>query len=112
MPTRSVGAVGGQIPALRQQAANRLIRQTALLSGVTGLEPVPLLDLPLQLALQAGCCTLAAIYGQARPGGSSREMVAAVAGSLGLRYAVQQVVKLLPVLGWVVSGILSRLTSA
>lgn len=104
--------LAGEIPALRQQAANRLIRQTALLSGVTGLEPVPLLDLPLQLALQARMLLrLAAIYGQARPGGSSREMVAAVAGSLGLRYAVQQVVKLLPVLGWVVSGILSGLST-
>ena len=104
--------LAGEIPALRQQAANRLIRQTALLSAVTGLEPVPLLDLPLQLALQARLLLrLAAIYGQARPGGSSREMVAAVAGSLGLRYAVQQVVKLVPVLGWVVSGILSGLST-
>lgn len=100
--------LAGEIPVLRQQAATRLIRQTALLSGVMGLEPVPLLDLPLQLALQARLLLrLASIYGQARPGGGSREMVAAAVGGLGMRYAVQQLAKLVPVLGWAVSGLLS-----
>jgi uncharacterized protein (DUF697 family) len=100
--------LAGEIPILRRQAATRLIRQTALISALTGLEPVPLLDLPLQLALQARLLLrLAAIYGQARPAGGSREMVAAAAGGLGMRYAVQQLAKLVPVFGWLLSGLLS-----
>lgn len=104
--------LAGEIPALRKQAAQRLIRQTTLLSAVTGLEPVPLLDLPLQLALQARMLLrLAAIYGQPRSGGGSHEMAVTFAGGLGLRFAVQQLAKLVPLFGWVVSAALSGLTT-
>lgn len=104
--------LAGEIPALRKQAAQRLIRQTTLLSAVTGLEPVPLLDLPLQLALQSRLLLrLAAIYGQPRSGGGGHEMAAALVGGLGLRFAVQQFAKLVPLFGWAVSGILSGLTT-
>jgi uncharacterized protein (DUF697 family) len=77
-----------------------------------GLEPVPLLDIPIQLAAQMRMLfKLAALHGRLEPGDGSREMVAAVAGGLGVRLAAQQAAKLVPLLGWVVSGLLSGLTT-
>jgi uncharacterized protein (DUF697 family) len=104
--------LGRDLPAVRHRAANRLIRQATLLSAVTGLEPVPLLDIPLQLAAQMRMlCRLAALHARLEAGDGSRELLAAVAGGLGLRLAAQEAAKLVPVLGWAVSGLLSGLTT-
>jgi len=54
---------------------------------------------------------LAALHGQLEAGDGNRELIVTVAGGLGLRLAVQQVAKLVPVLGWVVSGLLSGLST-
>jgi len=39
--------------------------------------------------------------------GASRSTMLTLLGGLGLRYLAQQLVKLVPVLGWLVSGVLS-----
>lgn len=104
--------LGREMPMIRRRAANQLVRRTALLSGLMGLEPVPLLDIPIQLAAQMRMLLkLAALHGRLEPGDGSREMLVAVAGGLGARLAAQQAAKLVPVLGWVVSGLLSGLTT-
>ncbi|MFQ6058275.1 MAG: GTPase [Anaerolineae bacterium] len=104
--------LGREMPAVRRRAAIRLIRQAALLSALTGLEPVPLLDIPIQLAAQMRLLLrLAALHGRLGSGDGSRELLATVAGGLGLRLAAQQVAKLVPVLGWAVSGLLSGLST-
>lgn len=104
--------LGREIPAARRPVARRLIRQATLVSALMGLQPVPLLDVPLQLTAQTRLLLrLAAMYSPGKPGSASREMVASVAGGLGLRMALQQVAKLIPVLGWLVSAALSGLTT-
>ncbi len=104
--------LGRELPVVRRPAAQRLIRQTACLSALTGLEPVPLLDIPIQLAAQMRMLfKVAALHGRLDAGDGSREFLAAVAGGLGVRLAAQQAAKLVPVLGWVVSGVLSGLTT-
>jgi uncharacterized protein (DUF697 family) len=82
------------------------------LSALTGLEPVPLLDIPIQLAAQMRMLLkVAALHGRLEAGDGSREFLTAVAGGLGIRLAAQQAAKLVPVLGWVVSGLLSGMTT-
>jgi uncharacterized protein (DUF697 family) len=104
--------LGREMPVIRRRAANQIIRRTTLLSALTGLEPLPLLDIPIQLAAQMRMLLkLAALHGRLEPGDGSREMLAAVAGGLGVRLAAQQAAKLMPVLGWVASGLLSGLTT-
>lgn len=100
-------ALGREIEALRRHAARRVIRQAALFAGMMSAQPLPLLDLPMQAMLQAGLVMrVGAAYGRAPAGGISREMVGAVAGALGTHYLAQTVVKFIPVIGSVVSGLL------
>ena len=105
-------ALGREMAAVRRSAAGYLIRQGVLLSVLTGLEPVPFLDIPVQLASQMRLLLrLAALYGRLERGDNSRELLASVAGGLGVRLGAQQAAKLVPVLGWVVSGLLSGLST-
>jgi len=104
--------LGREIVGVRRVAASRLIRRAAILSAMTGVEPLPLLDIPVQLAAQMKLLTrLAAMHGQSSATDGSRELLASVAGGLGLRFALQQTAKLFPVLGWAASGLLSGLTT-
>jgi len=104
--------LGREMPAVRRQAALCLIHQAALLSALRGLEPVPLLDVPIQLAAQMRLLLrLAALHGQLGRGDGGRKLLATVAGGLGLRLVAQQAAKLVPVLGWIVSGFLSGLST-
>lgn len=101
-------ALGRELRHFRHRAATKLIQQAALVNGLVSLEPVPLLDLPVHVVTLAGLMLrLAAIYD--RPPGEAhrREMVAAVAGGLAGRYGAQQVIKLVPVVGWLVSSLLA-----
>ncbi|MFN8499547.1 MAG: GTP-binding protein [Anaerolineae bacterium] len=94
----------------RPSAARVVIQQAALWSAIAGLEPVPLLDLPMQLGTQQRLVMrLAAMYGQ--PAADPREVMAAVVGSVGLRLLAQQGAKLIPVVGWVVSALLGGLST-
>ncbi len=104
--------LGREVIGARRVAAARLIRRAAVVSAVTGVEPLPLLDIPIQLAAQMKLLMrLAALHGQGGTTDGSRELLASVAGGLGIRFGVQQAAKLFPVLGWAASGVLSGLTT-
>lgn len=97
-----------EIPGCRPLVARRAIRAGMMMTALLGAEPIPLLDLPLQVALNwKVALQLAAIFGHAGLDYRSRELLATTAWNLGLRYLIQQVVKLAPVLGWGVSAGLS-----
>ena len=91
-----------EIPGCRPLIAQRAIRSGVLMTTLLGAQPIPLLDLPLQVALNWKLALqLAAIYGRPGLDHRSREMVGTVLWNLALRYVIQQVLKLAPVLGWV-----------
>ncbi|MBM4460045.1 MAG: hypothetical protein FJ011_20175 [Chloroflexi bacterium] len=97
-----------EIPGCRPLIAQRAIRSGMLMTTLLGAEPIPLLDLPLQVALNWKLALqLAAIYGQPGLDHRSREMIGTVLWNLALRYATQQILKLAPVLGWIGSAALS-----
>lgn len=100
--------LGRELSALRQHAARRVIRQAALLSGVAGVQPVPLLDLPFQVMIQVGVVMrVGAAYGYVPTGSMSREVVGTVISTLGVRYGALALVKMIPFVGWAVAGLLS-----
>ncbi|MBK8989887.1 MAG: hypothetical protein IPM39_28130 [Chloroflexi bacterium] len=102
--------LGRELLALRRVAARRVIRQSAILSGLMGAQPVPLLDIPLQAMVQVGVVMrVGAAYGQAPTGGMNREVMGTVIGVLGLRYLALALVKFVPIVGWAVSGVLCAL---
>ncbi|MBI5652070.1 MAG: DUF697 domain-containing protein [Chloroflexi bacterium] len=101
-------ALGREIAQWRKPAAARVMRRAEMLSGLAGLEPVPLLDIPFQIFLQLQMVLrIAAIYGQPLNDRYSREMIATMVGSVVLRYAGQQLVKVIPLAGWLASGALA-----
>ncbi len=98
-------ALGRELRSFRSQAAKRLIYRTAMLNGLVSLEPIPLLDLPIQIMTLTGLMLrLAAVYDRPAADGRRREAVFAVAGGLIGRYGAQQLAKLVPVVGWLISG--------
>lgn len=101
-------ALGREVTLWRSEAAKRVTERAATLSGVMGLEPVPLLDVPFQILIQLQMVMrIAAIYGQPMNDRFSREMLATMVSAVGMRAAGQQAVKIVPVVGWVVSGALA-----
>ena len=73
-----------------------------------GAEPIPLLDVPLQVALcWRMALQLACVHGRPGLDYRSREMVAAIATTLSARMVAQQVLKLAPFVGWLGSAALS-----
>jgi uncharacterized protein (DUF697 family) len=97
-----------EIPGCRPLIAQRAIRSGVLMTTLLGAQPIPLLDLPLQVALNWKLALqLGAIYGRPGLDHRSREMVGTVLWNLALRYVIQQVLKLAPVIGWVASAALS-----
>jgi uncharacterized protein (DUF697 family) len=97
--------LGRELRTFRHQAAGRLIRRTALFNGMISLEPVPLLDIPLQMITLVGMVLrIATVYDRPPTDAHRREVVAAMAGGLLGRYATQQAIKLIPFVGWLVSG--------
>ena len=101
-------ALGREVPVWRRAAAERVMQRAAMLSGLTGLEPVPLLDIPFQIYIQLQMVLrLASIYGQPLNDRYSREMLATMVGGVALRYGGQQLLKIIPFLGWLASGALA-----
>ena len=98
-------ALGREVLAYRRVAAQRIARRAALLSLLIGGEPIPLLDIPFQAVTQAQMILrVAAVYGQPTGDRYSRELVATFASSAMLRFAAQQLAKLVPLAGWLVSA--------
>jgi uncharacterized protein (DUF697 family) len=102
--------LGQQLPAFREQAAREVVHSTVLTCAMLGLEPVPLLDVPFQVALEVRMVWhLSSLYGHTASQIYRRDIVVTVAIALSVRYAAQQLVKLVPLLGWALSGLISAL---
>jgi uncharacterized protein (DUF697 family) len=100
--------IGRALPAYRSAAARRIIRNTTMWALVLGAEPIPGLDLPVLLVMQARMVLrLAAIYGENVSGHYARELVSALAGGLIARYVGEELAKLLPGPGWVIGAIVA-----
>ncbi|GHO82910.1 GTP-binding protein [Dictyobacter formicarum] len=102
-------AIGRELPAYRRVAAQRIIRNSTLVSLAAGLEPIPFVDIPILLGTQIRLVLrLAALYGEQMDNADSkkhaRELIATIAGGLGLRYLAQQAAKAVPFGGDFVAG--------
>jgi small GTP-binding protein len=102
-------AIGRELPAYRHQAGQRIIRNAMLLSLAAGLEPIPFIDIPILLGTQIRLVLrLATLYGEQLDSANSkkyaRELIATIAGGLGLRYAAQQAAKAVPFGGDFIAG--------
>jgi GTPase len=101
--------IGRELPAYRRNAAQRIIRNATLISLAAGLEPFPLVDIPILLGNQIRLVLrLAALYGEPVDSANTtrhlRELVAVMAGGLGLRYLAEQAAKAIPFGGDFISG--------
>lgn len=101
--------IGRELPAYRRSAAQRIIRNATLVSLAAGLEPFPLVDIPILLGNQIRLVLrLAALYGEKVDSAETtqhiRELVAVMAGGLGLRYLAEQAAKLVPFGGDFIAG--------
>lgn len=102
--------VGRALPAYRAQAAKRIIDTTMWWALLLGAEPIPGLDLPLLLGMQARMVLrLAAIYGENFTARHARELLTTMAGGLVTRYVALELAKFVPGPGWIVSGIVAAL---
>lgn len=102
-------AIGRELPAYRRTAAQRIIRNATLLSLAAGLEPIPFVDIPILLGTQIRLVLrLAALYGEQMDSADAkkhaRELIATIAGGLGLRYLAQQAAKAVPFGGDFIAG--------
>ena len=101
-------ALGRESPAWRRVAARRVIQRAVALSGLVGVEPVPLLDIPFQVLIQLRLVLrLAAIYGEPLGDRYSRELLATIVSGVAMRYLGQQLAKVIPLAGWAASGALA-----
>jgi len=101
--------IGRELPAYRRNAAQRIIRNATLISLAAGLEPFPLVDIPILLGNQIRLVLrLAALYGEPVDSANTtrhlRELIAVMAGGLGLRYLAEQAAKAIPFGGDFISG--------
>jgi small GTP-binding protein len=101
-------AIGRALPAYRRQATNKIIRNGSILNGFIGAEPIPGLDIPFLLAVQAQMVLrIAAIFGEPMSAQHAKELIATIAGGLALRFLAQEGAKLIPGPGWVVAGVIA-----
>lgn len=101
--------IGRELPAYRRTAAQRIIRNSTLVSLAAGLEPIPLVDIPILLGTQIRLVLrIAALYGEpmdtedARK--HARELMVTIASGAGFRYLAEQAAKAVPFGGDFVAG--------
>jgi small GTP-binding protein len=98
-------ALGRLLPEYRRKAASKLVRTATLVSLAAGLQPIPLVDIPILLSNQVRMILrIAAVYGEPVSAQHLRELVATVAGGLAIRYLAEEVAKAAPIGGDLVSG--------
>lgn len=98
-------AVGRELPAFRRQAAQKLVRTSALVSLAAGLEPIPLVDIPILLGTQIRLVLrIAALHNEPLTAKHVRELVVTIAGGLAMRYLAEEAAKAVPFGGDLVSG--------
>lgn len=101
-------ALGREVGDFRRRAARRVIHQAALFNGLVSLEPILLIDLPLQILTLTGMMfRIATVYDQPPGNVRRREVVVAIGGGLLGRITAQQLAKLVPVVGWLISATLA-----
>lgn len=102
--------LGRSLPHWRRQLVRQVISETALMCSLCALEPIPLMDLPVQIVAQARLALrILAMYGHSSPSPVRRETLLLVAGCLALRLTMEQALKMLPVAGWLLAGVASAI---
>lgn len=97
--------LGRQLPQFRREAANKLVRSATLVSLAAGLEPIPLVDIPILLGNQIRLVLrIAAVYGEPMTAQHMRELVTTIAGGLLMRYLAEEAAKAVPFGGDLVAG--------
>lgn len=101
--------IGRELPAFRHEAAQKIIRNATLVSLAAGIEPIPLIDIPILLGTQIRLVLrIAVLYGEpinsAEAARHARELIVTMAGGLGLRYLAEQAAKAVPFGGDFVAG--------
>jgi small GTP-binding protein len=98
-------AIGRELPQFRRDAAKKIVRTATLVSLAAGLEPIPLVDIPILLGNQIRMVLrIAAVYNEPLSARHARELMATVAGGLALRYLAEEAAKAVPFGGDLVSG--------
>lgn len=101
-------ALGREVIGYRRETSQRVVQRAAVLCTLMGTEPIPLLDIPFQAITQTQMILrVAAIYGQPTDDRYSRELIATFAGSALLRLIAQQLGKLVPLGGFVISALVA-----
>ncbi len=101
--------IGRELPAYRRAAAQRIIRNATFVSLAAGIEPIPLIDIPILLGTQIRLVLrIAALYGESMNTTDAmtyaRELIVTMAGGLGLRYLAEQAAKAVPFGGDFIAG--------
>lgn len=104
--------IGRELPVYRREAAQRIIRNATLLSLAAGLEPIPLVDIPILLGTQIRLVLrMAALYGEpidsADTKKHARELIVTMASGLGFRYLAEQAAKAVPFGGDLLAGVIA-----
>ena len=104
--------IGRELPAFRREAAQRIIRNATMVSLAAGLEPIPLIDIPILLGTQIRLVLrLAALYGEPMNSADTvrhaRELIVTMASGLGLRLLAEQAAKAVPFGGDLVAGLIA-----
>jgi small GTP-binding protein len=98
-------AMGRALPAYRRRTASKVVRNASVFNAIVGAEPVPGLDIPFLLAIQARMVLrVAAIFGEQMNAQHARELAATIAGGVALRYLAEEGAKFIPGPGWVVAA--------
>ncbi len=108
--------IGHELPVYRHAAAQRIIRNSTLISLAAGIEPIPLIDIPILLGTQTRLVLkLAALYGEPLDSeqgtAHAKELVVTMVGGLGMRYLAEQAAKLVPFGGDFVAGAIAGATT-
>lgn len=97
--------LGRGYPAFRRAVCEDIIHKNARQNAVIGLLPIPGADMPAITANQGRMVLgIAAVYGEELSLERARELLGVLAAGFGFRAIARQVVKLVPVGGWVASA--------
>jgi len=103
-------ALGRALPTYRRQAAKKVIRNAVAFNALIGAEPIPGLDIPFLLAVQARMVLrIAAIFGESMTLQHANTLAATIVSGMTLRYLAMEGAKLIPGPGWVVAAALAAL---
>ena len=101
-------AMGRALPAYRRQAAKKVIRNASLFNALIGAEPIPGLDIPFLLAVQARMVLrIAAIFGESMTLQHANTLAVTIISGMALRYVAMEGAKLIPGPGWIVASALA-----